>query len=116
MTDPKDVRELPVLPLKNAILFPHFLMPLSVGRANSLAAVQAALASEEKEIVLVAQDSTRYGLDHGLRDGLAYLLRRLGRVEGIRWIRVMYAYPATLTDAILDAMASEEKVVKYSRR
>ncbi|PYQ38655.1 MAG: 30S ribosomal protein S12 methylthiotransferase RimO, partial [Acidobacteria bacterium] len=66
-----------------------------------------------KEVVLVAQDSTRYGLDHGLRDGLAYLLRRLGRIDGIRWIRVMYAYPATLTDPILDAMASEEKVVKY---
>ena len=66
-----------------------------------------------REIVLVAQDSTRYGLDHGVRDGLAYLLRRLGRIDGLRWIRVMYAYPATLTDPILDAMASEEKVVKY---
>jgi ribosomal protein S12 methylthiotransferase len=65
------------------------------------------------EIVLVAQDSTRYGLDHGVRDGLAYLLRRLGRVDGIRWIRVMYAYPATLSDPILDAIASEDKVVKY---
>jgi ribosomal protein S12 methylthiotransferase len=48
-----------------------------------------------------------------VRDGLAYLLRRLGRVDGIRWIRVMYAYPSTLTDPILDAMASEERVVKY---
>jgi ribosomal protein S12 methylthiotransferase len=66
-----------------------------------------------QEIVLVAQDSTRYGQDHGLRDGLAYLLRRLGRIDGLRWIRVMYAYPATLTDPILDAMAAEEKVVKY---
>jgi ribosomal protein S12 methylthiotransferase len=66
-----------------------------------------------RELVLVAQDSTRYGLDHGVRDGLAYLLRRLGRIEGLRWIRVMYAYPATLTDPILDAMAAEEKVVKY---
>jgi ribosomal protein S12 methylthiotransferase len=66
-----------------------------------------------KEIVLVAQDSTRYGLDLGTRDGLASLLRRLGRIEGLRWIRVMYAYPATLTDGILDAIASEEKVVKY---
>jgi ribosomal protein S12 methylthiotransferase len=63
--------------------------------------------------VLVAQDSTRYGLDLGLRDGLATLLRRLGRVDGLRWIRVMYAYPATVTDGILDAIASEEKVVKY---
>ena len=66
-----------------------------------------------REVVLVAQDSTRYGLDHGVRDGLAYLLRRLGRVDGLRWIRVMYAYPSTLTDPILDAMASEQKVVKY---
>jgi ribosomal protein S12 methylthiotransferase len=66
-----------------------------------------------KEVVLVAQDSTRYGQDHGLKDGLGYLLRRLGRVDGLRWIRVMYAYPATLTDGILDSMAAEEKVVKY---
>jgi ribosomal protein S12 methylthiotransferase len=66
-----------------------------------------------KEVVLVAQDSTRYGLDHGIKDGLAYLLRRLGRVEGIRWIRIMYAYPATLSDGILKAIAEEPKVVKY---
>jgi ribosomal protein S12 methylthiotransferase len=66
-----------------------------------------------KEVVLVAQDSTRYGLDLGVKDGLAYLLRRLGRIPGLRWIRVMYAYPATLSDPILDAMASEDKVVKY---
>jgi ribosomal protein S12 methylthiotransferase len=48
-----------------------------------------------------------------MRDGLALLLRRLGRIDGIRWIRVMYAYPATMTDGILDAIASEAKVVKY---
>ena len=66
-----------------------------------------------KEIILVAQDSTRYGLDLGMRDGLAALLRKLGRVDGIRWIRVMYAYPATLSDPVLDAIASEDRVVKY---
>ncbi len=75
--------------------------------------VRALAAQGVREIVLVAQDSTRFGLDHGIRDGLAYLLRRLGRVDGIRWIRVMYAYPATLSDGILDAIAGEEKVVKY---
>ena len=50
-----DVQVLPVLPLKNTILFPGLLLPLSVGRESSLAAVEAALKTEEKEIVLVAQ-------------------------------------------------------------
>jgi ribosomal protein S12 methylthiotransferase len=85
----------------------------SRGVEDVVAEAKALAARGVREIVLVAQDSTRYGLDHGVRDGLAYLLRRLGRVEGLRWIRVMYAYPATLTDPILDALASEEKVVKY---
>jgi ATP-dependent Lon protease len=49
------VKVLPLLPLKNTVLFPYLLMPLSVGRSSSLAAVQAALGTEEKEIVLVAQ-------------------------------------------------------------
>lgn len=66
-----------------------------------------------KELVLVAQDSTRYGLDLGLRDGLAPLLRRLGQIDGLRWIRIMYAYPATLSDPILAAIAEVDKVVKY---
>ena len=77
------------------------------------AEVQQLAAAGVKEVVLVAQDSTRYGLDLGMRDGLALLLRRLGRVPGIRWIRVMYSYPATMTDVILEAIATEEKVVKY---
>jgi ribosomal protein S12 methylthiotransferase len=66
-----------------------------------------------KELVLIAQDSTRYGLDRGLRDGLAPLLRALGAVDGIQWIRVMYAYPATMSDRILDAIAEVPQVVKY---
>jgi ribosomal protein S12 methylthiotransferase len=85
----------------------------SRGVEDVVAEARGLAARGVREIVLVAQDSTRYGLDHGVRDGLAYLLRRLGRVDGIRWIRVMYAYPSTLTDPILDAIASEEKVVKY---
>jgi len=75
--------------------------------------VRRLAATGVREIVLVAQDSTRYGLDLGERGALAPLLRRLGRIDGLRWIRVMYAYPATVTDEILDAIASEEKVVKY---
>ncbi|MEO8360930.1 MAG: 30S ribosomal protein S12 methylthiotransferase RimO [Vicinamibacteria bacterium] len=75
--------------------------------------VRRLAAQGVKEVVLVAQDSTRYGLDLGRRGDLAPLLRRLGAVDGVRWIRVMYAYPATVTDEILDAIASEERVVKY---
>lgn len=75
--------------------------------------VRRLAAAGVREIVLVAQDSTRYGLDLGDRGALAPLLRRLGAIDGVRWIRVMYAYPATVTDEILDAIASEERVVKY---
>jgi ribosomal protein S12 methylthiotransferase len=95
------------------------IIPTLRGRHRSravedvVAEVRDLAARGVKEVVLVAQDSTRYGLDLGVRDGLAYLLRRLGRIDGLRWIRVMYAYPATLTDGILDAIATEEKVVKY---
>jgi ribosomal protein S12 methylthiotransferase len=95
------------------------IIPTLRGRHRSrpaedvVAEARALAARGVKELVLVAQDSTRYGLDLGVRDGLAYLLRRLGKLDGIRWIRVMYAYPATVTDGVLDAIASEEKVVKY---
>ncbi len=95
------------------------IIPTLRGRHRSrnvediVAEVRALAEGGVREVVLVAQDSTRYGLDHGIRDGLAYLLRRLGRVDGLRWIRVMYAYPATLTDPVLDAIASVDKVVKY---
>jgi ribosomal protein S12 methylthiotransferase len=85
----------------------------SRGLEDVVAEVRALAARGVKEVVLVAQDSTRYGLDLGVRDGLALLLRRLGDVDGLRWIRVMYAYPATVTDPILEAIAAEPKVAKY---
>jgi ribosomal protein S12 methylthiotransferase len=65
------------------------------------------------EINLVSQDSTAYGRD--LNDGtdLGTLLRALARVDGIRWIRLHYAYPIGLPESLLRAIAEEEKVVKY---
>ncbi|GAB4109981.1 MAG: 30S ribosomal protein S12 methylthiotransferase RimO [Acidobacteriota bacterium] len=66
-----------------------------------------------KELNLVAQDSTMYGWDHGNRRGLAELLRALGKVDGLEWIRVLYAYPTSIDDAMLDAIAETEKVCKY---
>jgi ATP-dependent Lon protease len=55
VSTPENLQTLPVLPIKNTVLFPFLLLPLSVGRASSIAAIEAALASEEKEIVVVAQ-------------------------------------------------------------
>ncbi len=66
-----------------------------------------------RELILISQDSTQYGLDLGLKDGLAELLRALAEVDGISWIRVMYTYPNSLSDATLRVMAEQPKVCKY---
>ncbi len=66
-----------------------------------------------KELILVAQDSSRYGEDLGEPDGLAHLLRELARLDRIEWVRVMYTYPTHISDLFLDVMASEPKAVKY---
>jgi ribosomal protein S12 methylthiotransferase len=66
-----------------------------------------------KELILVAQDSSRYGEDLGQEDGLAHLLRELSHLDGIEWVRVMYTYPTHISDAFLDVIASEPKAVKY---
>ena len=66
-----------------------------------------------KEIFLVAQDSSRYGEDLGEVDALAALIRALGEIDGIEWIRPMYAYPTHISDAFLSAIAETDKAVKY---
>ena len=66
-----------------------------------------------KEIVLVAQDSSRYGEDLGEPDALAYLLRELSHLESIEWVRVMYTYPTHISDGFLDVLATEAKAVNY---
>ena len=66
-----------------------------------------------KELVLIAQDTTRYGLDLYGRYALAQLLTRLCAIEGLVWLRVLYCYPDSITDELLDVMAREEKVVPY---
>ncbi|HEY1403424.1 MAG TPA: 30S ribosomal protein S12 methylthiotransferase RimO, partial [Pyrinomonadaceae bacterium] len=74
---------------------------------------QGLAARGVKELILVAQDSSRYGEDLGQPDGLAHLLRELARLDGIEWVRVMYTYPTHISDLFLDVMASEPKAVKY---
>lgn len=66
-----------------------------------------------KELVLIAQDSSRYGEDLGEVDALAALIRALGEIDDIEWVRVMYAYPTHISDAFLSAIAETPKAVKY---
>ena len=83
-------------------------------RFGSIVAEVHQLAEEGiKEIILVAQDSSRYGEDLGKQDALARLLRELSHVDGIEWVRVMYTYPTHISDAFLDVLAEEPKAVKY---
>jgi len=83
-------------------------------RFGSLVAEAHQLAEEGvKELILVAQDSSRYGEDLGKQDALAHLLRELSHTEGIEWVRVMYTYPTHVSDGFLDVLAEERKAVKY---
>lgn len=72
------------------------------------------LAAEgTKELVVIAQDTTRYGLDLYGKLMLPELLRELNKIEGIQWIRLLYCYPDRITDELLEAMAQCEKVLHY---
>lgn len=67
-----------------------------------------------REIILIAQDTTDYGHDLGMKDGLATLLERMTRsVPDVDWIRVMYAYPGYVTERLIDVMASSSQIVPY---
>lgn len=65
------------------------------------------------ELNLVAQDLTHYGVDIGEPDALARLVRELGKVDGLRWVRLMYAYPHNVSDNLIDAIAETENCCKY---
>lgn len=66
-----------------------------------------------KELLLISQDTTFYGIDRGERGALARLLRELNAIDGLEWIRLLYLYPTTITDDVLTAMAECEKVCRY---
>ena len=66
-----------------------------------------------KELIVIAQDTSRYGLDLYGELKLPELLRRLCQIEKLRWVRLLYCYPDTVTDELLDVMAGEPKVLKY---
>src|ERR1700730_3265239 len=82
MPDKSEIRTLPVLPLKNTVLFPYLLMPLSVGRAASIAAVEAALATESNQIVVFSQRTSNVespGADDLYPIGTKAMIRKMSR-------------------------------------
>jgi ribosomal protein S12 methylthiotransferase len=95
------------------------IIPTLRGKYRSRASesiVREARAMAERgvrELLLISQDTTFYGIDRGERGALARLLRALNAVDGLRWIRLLYLYPTTITDDVLDAMAECEKVCRY---
>ena len=74
---------------------------------------QALAGRGVKEILLISQDTTFYGIDRGERGALPRLLRDLNGVDGLEWIRLLYLYPTTITDEVIDTIAGCAKVCKY---
>ena len=66
-----------------------------------------------REITLIGQDTTCYGEDFALKDGLALLLEKLAHIQDLRWIRFLYAYPNKITGKLLDTIAAHEKICSY---
>jgi ribosomal protein S12 methylthiotransferase len=66
-----------------------------------------------KELLLISQDTSFFGVDRGERGALAALLRALNRTDGLEWIRMLYLYPTTIGDDLIDAIGESEKVCKY---
>ena len=78
-----------------------------------IAEAERLTASGVGEITLIGQDTTCYGEDLGLKDGLALLLERLAKIEDLRWVRFLYAYPNKITGKLLETIARHEKICSY---
>ena len=81
--------------------------------ASIVAEAERLAAGGVKELLLISQDTTFYGIDRGERGALARLLAALNRIDGLEWIRMLYLYPTTIGDDVLEAMAENRKVCKY---
>nr|WP_246517544.1 30S ribosomal protein S12 methylthiotransferase RimO [Clostridium aciditolerans] len=80
---------------------------------NILEEAKNLAAQGVKEIILVAQDTTRYGIDIYGQKMLPKLINEISKVEGIQWIRILYCYPEEITDELIDEIANNDKVCKY---
>ena len=74
---------------------------------------KALAESGTKELIVIAQDTTRYGRDLYKKWMLPELLHKLGTVDGVEWIRLLYCYPDFMTEELMDTIAQEPKIVKY---
>lgn len=94
-------------------------IPMIRGRFRSVPVEDVLKEAEElaqngvTELIVIAQDTTRYGEDLYGESRLPELLEKLCEIEGFKWIRVLYCYPERITDRLLDVIAKEEKIVKY---
>ncbi len=88
-----------------------------IGKSRSIeslaAEAQSLVAGGAQELVVVSQDTSDYGRDIGLRDGLAQLIERFESIDGLRWVRLLYLYPTSVSDRIIEAMRASTKVVPY---
>jgi ribosomal protein S12 methylthiotransferase len=78
-----------------------------------IAEAEQLAVSGVREITLIGQDTTCYGEDFGLKDGLALLLEKLAHIEDLRWIRFLYAYPNKITGKLLDTIAKYDQICSY---
>jgi len=81
--------------------------------ASVVAEAERLAGSGVREITLIGQDTTCYGEDFGLKDGLALLLEKLAAIEDLRWVRFLYAYPNKITGKLLETVAAHEKICSY---
>lgn len=86
---------------------------VSVPMEQVIAEAEGLVAKGVREIMVIAQDTTYYGIDLYGRRRLAELLERLCRIEGLEWIRLHYAYPTAFPDEVIEVMAREPKICKY---
>ncbi len=95
------------------------IIPKMRGRFRSqpvdsiLREAESLAAQGVKEINLISQDTTMYGLDLGMKHGLVSLLESLAQVDGVEWIRLFYCYPTFIDRALIDCVAAQDKVVNY---
>ncbi len=98
----------------NFCIIPQLRGKFRSRRFESVIAEAERLAqSGVREITLIGQDTTCYGEDFGLKDGLALLLEKLAAIEDLRWVRFLYAYPNKITGKLLDTIARHDKICAY---